>query len=69
MITNDKGNRVPYETDIFTDGVAPMIESSIIAQTYGAPGAFDPVCDTQYTVGNSKLMEVNGNTWNQGSDH
>ena len=47
MITNDKGKKVPFETDIFLDGIVPMIESSIIAQTFGAPAPYEPTCDTQ----------------------
>ena len=69
MITNDKGKKVPFETDIFLDGIVPMIESSIIAQTFGAPAPYEPTCDTQYTLGNSQEMDVNGNKWGQGSDH
>ena len=35
--TNSHGKHVPYETEIFKDGLAPMLKSSLIAQTFGAP--------------------------------
>lgn len=53
MIKNEKGKNVPFETEIFKDGIAPMVSSSIIAQTFGAPPVYDPYCGKPFSVGNS----------------
>ena len=68
-IVNEKGKKVPYESEIFREGVAPMVQSSIIAQTFGSPDATAPFCSGQYSVGNSYEMKVANNIWKQGSDH
>ena len=47
-----------------------MIQSSIIAQTFGSPAPFPPACDQQYHVGNSDVIAISaGISWKQGSDH
>lgn len=56
--------------DIFKEGVAPMIKSSIIAQTFGIPTADPKICTPPYTVGNSNEIDLTDKvSWTQGSDH
>ena len=65
-----KRRRLPYEVEIFSEGIAPMLESSIIAQTFGSPRAWKPYCEGDYDVGNSYKIKVGKNKpWRQGSDH
>jgi hypothetical protein len=68
-ITNQEGDKVPFESDIFAEGVAPLVQSSIVAQTFGAPAAYPPECDGSYNVGNSREIQVGRSKWKQGSDH
>lgn len=46
-----------------------MLDSSIIAQTYGAPSPDQIYCEGSYNVGNSLMMRVRDYIWEQGSDH
>lgn len=66
---NSKGKKVPFLTEIFLDGIAPWVESSLIVQSFGMPTPTDPYCNGPYTIGKSSQMNVNGNTWTQTTDH
>ena len=46
-----------------------MLDSSIIIQTYGAPGPTEIYCEGSYNVGNSLMINVEDYIWEQGSDH
>jgi hypothetical protein len=55
--------------DIFST-IASEIKSSVVAQTFGSPTAWAPICDTEFTVGNSETMVISsGIKWTQYHDH
>ena len=47
---------------IFEDGITNMLQSSLLAETWGRP-LQSPWCSSPYSVGNIKLIQLNSQVY------